>query len=503
MPFPYAKPQMRRPPRNMNFQGPNRGRHANPAPQQQRFHGKRNSRPNDVLAALLRGVLDANQGMVFDESVGLLRLDGFKSFPVLKTAVTSINFDAPSFCDTLCSVIGDLVRPQFISIERNEITSPQVLLNALVAHDLHVGLKGLSFSNNNVTRLDFLNALREFQSLVEIQFVGNPVTEVPEYRRRISKRVPWLIGLDGSEVKRPPLALPWPIPSGPYEAVPHELLQSINTLLGNFSTGPADACSQVYHPEATFTLTIIDFRVNSNERQNSVRKDIALLRQFVLDRNRNPLRGGKLTSIFKGQHGVMEALQHIYPKYMITEHDLSPNADVQILQDGTTKIALAVVTVHGSMTWRHRDSKSQAGVAQSHFDRTFSFVNAPSGGWLIVNDLLHLRPPIRDVLFLPKGASRMQMLERRYPQAQSILCDLVDASSNDVELDLVAQLTEEQLKECIASAGGSVSDGILLARIVSQYRITPTAGCTLVGKDPAAMEAAVAAMGPENFWSRA
>ena len=432
---------------------------------------------SNVLTTMLRLVFEKNAQVFVN---GVVNLNNFKQCGDLQSVTSSIDFNTKSFCQSLCSVIKDFYSaPQFISIENNNVTSLHHFLDALIQYDLHSTLKGLDVANNGLKSLDFLKAMRRFENLHELKFEGNPVTQQADYLQKIRKAVPQLLGIDGVAVQRPPLGLPWPVAGQRSEDMTQILIHLDTNLFQTIAARGVDAAVGAYHTNATFTLTLApDFhlacRTENNDKQAG--KDLAQFKNRQKDKDRNLIASQHITRVAIGRAKVCSALiDSIYPKNVAVLHELDTNADIVPLQAGV-KTPLVMVSMHGVMKWKHNNqSETDKFLNAASFDRTFTMIHDGTG-WSITNDLVHLRKHRGEAIMLPKSASRVQALSRKYNVDPNLVLGACEMASSDGELDPILtdlQLPGEILAQCAQVAGNDVKATILVSRVVSHYRLQP------------------------------
>jgi hypothetical protein len=446
---------------------------------------KKEAPQNGVLVAMLNLVFEKQQQLIY--SNGVLALNKFRECPDLAHVASSIDFNTMAFCEALASVIKKtVVAPEFIAVNDNNIRSLHFLLKALESNGLHVSLHGISAKNNEIDSLDVIKQLRPFTNLKEIEFTGNPITAKAGFRDQVRKQLPYLLGIDGVGVHRPPLNLPWPQRTVPDVESQALLMNLEQKLFRALETEGVDGCLTMYHADAVFSLTVgVDAlpkaptMSNDVPRRNDIIKAFVQMRMAQTSRDQN-LKLTKTVRAVRGRTDVAAALRHaMYPKGMAVMHELNASADVKTISEGT-KVGLAIITFHGKMSWRVMTQPDSVPSVTRVFDRTVTLTMV-DGNMFITNDLVHLRQCSDDdaAVWFADTTERLGKMARKHKLDEAVMGAIVEMSSSDLDAAAVAgdlqALTMEQLNECVAGAGGNVQHGIMVARVATRCSCDPAA----------------------------
>ena len=470
----------------------------------------------DMLTAMLRLLFEKNNSVIYGGN-GVLVLSNFKQCPDLEGVVSSIDFNTVSFCNALAKTIKEKVAaPEFINVSDNDIKSMYHFLKALIAHDVHQTLKGISVANNRISTFDFVKTLCSFPQLNEVVFSGNPIADDAEYHANLRK-IPGLLGIDGRGIERAPLGLPWPIPSQHSEMAVTILGQLEQAFFGGIAQGGVDSVAHLYSPQCMLSLSFeegAEFHTPANypKAKKDIPKDFVALRLNQQSLNRNVLKGVRTNRAKIGRVDVASALKDsMYPPRFTVTHSIDPNADLQLLNAGV-KEQMVVLTLHGTMQWKHRDQEESDDPTARTFSRTMVLTSKDSG-IQITNDIIDLKlQQHHEAVLLPSNLSRVATLAQRYQldaaTVQQIVAHLAETRPEGQEvvlhdtLNAIRRMGAAVFAECVQQAGNSTAEVILCVRAVEHYRITPAAALQALkqtGGDLAAIETLKGSMGPECF----
>lgn len=490
-----------------------------------------------LLSTMLRLLFEKNASTV-SNAAGVIRLNGLRSWPDLVSVQESVDFNRLAFCDTLVTAMKEVFgMPAYLDVSDNGITSFHPLIRALQRAGLASAVKGLSAERNAIASMDFINDLIPCTGLQELNLDGNPLQQegqgVEDYRLRIRKGLPSLIGLDGSPTASAPLWLPWPQPNTHlYTPAAMEILQFLQDFVLQPLTRPdgPDVVAPVYHPCARFSVAVLPgAELKTPERYPKEKRDIP--RDFVMarmaqqDHNRNLMMARNNTNVVQGRCAVGGALRTLlYPESFVVAHEYSPNADVAFVS--VNSVPTVVATIHGTMHWRHRDhplppgavvSGDQEGSVSRHFDRSFMLVSSTCSEaasfqpqqpqqdqqqqppWLIATDTTTLRlVDVPEPLLLPTNASRITRLARSFDVSLDVLQAAVALSKTDRELHLAMtdwmSLSPTVRAECVALSSNGV-EALSVGRAVARLRMSAACAAEAlraVGFDLARLESTVA-----------
>jgi hypothetical protein len=458
-----------------------------------------------ILATLLKLVFDVTgttQGVYRDG--GFLNLANFASIPSLQDVRSQIDFNAVFFCNALCRVVREKVPDAiFLNVDNNDIRNLHVLLRAMKDNDL-VHVQGLSACGNKIANTDFTVALKPFKRLNELRLMGNPVTANDRYREAVRKALPDLVTLDGDGVQRPPLRLPWPQPP---QITSDDGRRIVGCLADEFfavaERRGADACVALYHEDAVFSLSVApgaemkapEVSTNHPKRQD-ILKDFVSLRLAQNDRCRNITTARGPVRTVRGRADIGAALRNcLYPRGVVVLHNLNLAGITTDFMPSAAGL-LAVVTMHGTMTWMHSlEPTVEAGVSR-HYERTITVVPDAGSpiGFYICNDCVHLRGmDAMEPLWAGNAEKRVETLSRKYNVDMRVLAHVVPLAKSDLELhDMVTTGLEgmpwERFEDCLGAADSpqgrsgpmppdSGGDNSLSLRAVQIARVAATFRC--------------------------
>ncbi|KEG11885.1 nuclear RNA export factor 1/2 [Trypanosoma grayi] len=384
----------------------------------------------NVLSTMLKLVFEKQQQRVYDAATGMLDLRELKKLPDLHDVAGSINFNTQSFCRALCTTIKSLIvpPPSALQLKGNNITSIYHIANQLEKEELHLSLRAISLESNEIKAVDSLQELRNFTNLQELVLAGNPAAEASDYRNRVKKMIPFLLGLDGESMMAPPLALPWPqFVGSQYSDAQRHVLQFVECALlkplemdetsEEIVRRGVDAVSDIYAPNSILTISLpsqeaavsLPAKTTSGKpvtsQQRNVIREIVGLRLRQTESNHNLMQGIKSSVVACGRTKVCLQLEHwLYPKNYDVKHLIHSSASASFLDntylDGPSTVAMktpvTVVTIHGVMVWSYNNPENPRSldrvVIQRNFSRVITVSQSEAGRWLITNDMVSLYP---------------------------------------------------------------------------------------------------------------
>ena len=446
-----------------NHNGRGRGRERGPP-------GPNNQ--TDILASLLTLVFEKQESQIYNN--GQLNISSFNKCPDLSSIASSINFDTAAFCSALCKVIKEKISHELriINVDENGITNINFLLDALIRHDLHHGITAFSACNNRLIDFNSLDKLKRFENLNEVRFFGNPIASKTEtYRKVILKKLPKIHAVDGEAVAREPLALPWPAPPS-YNETQTMFLQMVEDLLSKLASHGADAVSDRFDMNCVATVTSLrDFSITVSDKV--FRKNLSFLNEKIKNHSHNLKdhpHGDKRVARGRSAACVLlnECLYDV-KRFTIT-HYLDGNADVQLFPANSTGLnspAMAVVTVHGAIEW--------AGAGQTHkqnFDRTLSFCSADNASWVIINDMISIRPYVEPAVFTPAHKKRLERIAKQRGLEEAVVAAVYATQdcSSDAQLQSVLSILQAVSMPVVNQAvtlAGDTAQGIAICRVMA------------------------------------
>jgi hypothetical protein len=343
--------------------------------------------------------------------------------------------------------------------------------------------------------------LRNFDQLLEVDLRNNPVTAGKEYRTSMRKAIQNLVTLDGENVQRPPLALPWAVARGVTNPTALNLLGTLaNEYFGPLEQRGPDACISLYAEDAIFSLSVAqDAELKGPQlppnfpKRSDVASDFASLRLALNDRSRNIVVARGAVRAVRGRTDIAATLrQCLYRREVAVSHHIASPTTVaacELVHMGPN-VVCAVITIHGTISWRHEHIAASPELAENPnaivsrcYDRTMVLApNATSPtGMLITNDCLHLRSVDDNgaTIWLPDRPGRIEAMGRRYNIEDRAMREIVRAANSDAELHAlcgeVSGLTFSHLAQLMQLTGNSLTDSILIARFQRRYAVAPEA----------------------------
>jgi hypothetical protein len=445
------------------------------------------SAKNTALTAILKLVFEKHAHKLLPDGGRMLDLSEFARCPDLEKVASSVDFDSTAFCEAVVSVLRGLphVDVHYIRLDKNGLRSPNHFLRALEAADLHNAVRAFSAADNQINTLEFIKRMKNFSNLIEVQFAGNPIADKPDYRTAIRKGLPDLEGLDGSGVNRPPLNLPWPKATDNTDEGKVALLQQLEGSLFRVleEGGSIDSLSGLYGDDATFSLTChSDALVKAPNLDSSVTRRNAILRDFVAmrmaqtDRN-SDLNQTRSVRVARGRTDVCSALRNcMYPRALQVRHVLSPDSDVVQLTEGV-KCPTYIFTMHGCLSWRHKEQPEDSPVASRIFDRTLVVCVRDDGSFFITGDSITLRLDEAAPLWYAQNNARAEAWGVKHGLPPQVIMSVFNASTTDVDADAaardVAAIGPESFDACVNAAEGSMDAAVLIGRVCFRASTDP------------------------------
>lgn len=453
-----------------------------------------NSNNNNNAAAVTKALAGALEGTlrlvftqypVYDQGNDVLKLCGMqKGVPELSKMASSVDFNTAVFCTTLANVVHNMFPGvQNIDVSDNKISNPTALLRAFRDKGMGNTVRGFNFSNNSIKDVSTLNMLSSFKHLHEISCSGNPMCSSAGNMQFLVKKAPWLKVIDGTDVATRPLSLPWPRPADVTKPEALQALEFVQVVLLNMADNGPDSVSACYHPMATFSLSLVGAAPNIGKAasQNAA-KELRDLRQ-TQEKFEHDLKSNAKSRISAGAAGVVKHMGNLLyrTRSLMCRHQINVDAHVVRMAQGVPQ-PMTIVTVHGVISWAHRDSPNA--VVSNAFDRTFTLLpqlNANGGPpFSIANDMLSLRPmegnnaDTMAVLFSPKN----DLFIKKHVEPQTahsdpaIVLAMVECCSSDADLEAAkAELNNagpNAMAEAIAAAQGNPPLAIKALRIVGR-----------------------------------
>eukprot|EP00744_Colponema_vietnamica_P021106 GILI01030081.1.p1 GENE.GILI01030081.1~~GILI01030081.1.p1 ORF type:complete len:537 (-),score=88.93 GILI01030081.1:46-1656(-) len=478
---------------------------------------------NQILTTLIKLLFEKAQSNIYTSDERRLNISNFKASPDVVDMVNSIDFNTAFFCDALCAAMADKYGPTglvIFDVSNNEIRTLTHIVNALKKHGLHTNISAISFANNNINGTDFTLQLQSFPNLQQVVMMGNPAANQPEYKSLVRKRLPNLVGLDKQTIQRPPLSLPWPLrqPNISSEAA-SMALNFVGSYFDTVNNLGLDNVIDRYHPQAIFSFSFVSEAANvkwdgesasnpstpgpsstggiltsPNRRplpNKDVLRDVTTLRVKQSEGNHNLMKGVKPANIGKGRAEVVSKLSHlIYQRSFIVDHTFHSSVNATYIPEGGP-MAMAVVTMHGYMRWRHRTATDITFTRV--FDRTMTLIpntdaNVPL---LITNDMVELRPNADDPLCFSDNTERVATVARKFnlPPPIVFTCMTMVGSNDAAWFGLLLELQNSvpvSLLEMVATQLGHND----LAQVVNVARTMARKGINDINQAVQALSAA-------------
>lgn len=435
-----------------------------------------------IMSTLLRLLFQKQQSNIYDSCTNTLNLTNLRACEDLKDVTTSINFNVMGFCDSLCGVIKETITtpPSILSIDDNNIQSPSHFFRAMEKHGIHVYVSAISARRNSIATTDFLQTLKGFSSLNEIALNDNPVVNIPDYRNIVKKALPQLAGLDMKSIDPMPLKLPWPVFPTDFDQGALAVLQFVEAFLHT----DVNNAVEYYAAEATFSFVLsCQQAAFSNEksageiaanatRSREVIKEVLSCQLRQKDMDHNIQKGVRSAALFRGRTMICgKLLEGLYHPSFAVSHELHPSPNIVMLGEGDSGVA--IVSIHGKMTWTHRTCALVT--ITRNFSRTLQIV-PNSGRWIIASDMLQLSPNSDDILLDCRCADRVSRASRKYGVDENVVKVVFGFCTNDW---MVHQVLEDLkhcpmivLEECAAVVGGDPTLGIAVARVATRRGLT-------------------------------
>lgn len=475
-----------------------------------------------ILTAMLKLFFEKQQHCLFNKETGIFNLSDLASYSELATIGSSLNFNSTFFCSTLCGCIRDTIipPPSVYQFDNNNIKSVFPLADAFRQNHLCEDVRALSFANNGIKVLNFVEHLKFFSRLQEVVFTNNPVALLPDYRNKLKKEIVSLFSIDGSPARALPLALPWPkfyasctekhnsvatnSRSLVYTALEENLIQFILSRIIEplEKSGGVDAVSDSYSRSAVFSISfdadasISSSTVGSTALQRNVVRDIVAFRLRQKETNHNLLLGGKSQLIALGRTQVCTTLQDVlYPKNFSVSQWIHPSIDVTVLDNvgenpgmALLRESFSLIVLHGVISWTHQPSSLSCVIRRS-FTRVFTVVMGERGGWEVTNDTVFLRayhfddssdPLFTGVLYTPwKDISFARRLAVFFDVPEPVVVSLINCPEGYIDSEaqlatILGDLSSIPLSqyECNASLlNGSPLASIMLCRLQKVFEL--------------------------------
>ena len=394
---------------------------------------------------LLKLVIEKYGLMAGPSAVNLANL---KQYDELKDQY--LDFNSMRTCEAVIICLQKhFISVDTISFDHNGIKSPAVLLNMIKRLGMAGIFKALSFKDNLITDLAWVQMLRGFSSIQELRCIGCPVSNEKFYRRQISKTLPSLILLDDKNTERVSLSLPWPKYPGGVQGEIRTLCMQLVQGYEETMRSNIDTISQFYHPDATLTYTTsnnfstaLPHGSNIPEVKESVR-----IQQLLGEWNHNISKisptSNKCQKIINGSAEISQSLVSIFKTTRIKiTRVVDADQHVSVTQPGMGgdiqlgKEPTLLVKIHGTYVI---DVPSLNQSVQRCFDQVWTLVRSESGNIVIFNDLLHIRSSEPSPLWKPAMGDRSVKLSKKYGLTEDVCQEIISLSTNDIQCSLIIE----------------------------------------------------------------
>ena len=475
--------------------------------------------PTNVLSAILNLMFEKHQGVLFNAEASMLNLAAFNQGPDLQGILEYIDFNKAGFCDALATVIKEKIGAvRNINLQNNNITSAGTMLRALSDSGLSYHICGISFANNNVKELSFINLLStNFPNLVELGFGNNPVQAKPNYRTQLSRKVATLSILDGDSILRPPMSLPNPVPCQPFSDEALQLLQYLeNAYFSRLCNNTSDAMS-VMHPEIHYSVCMAgnirvpvaqgelppqvlnnlppEQRHAAQSANRQIGNDLKNLERSIKGRSTNYLDGQKSKNSVRGRSKVLVKFEEgLYSKKFLTQHTIHGNALVSFIP--SSAIPIAQVVVHGLISWTPLMSSQLANIGAPpvtfslYFDRTLTLVrNDGENIWQITNDSMTLREVktssyTDEPLYFSDNKAHVERLTSQNPFSgpgfpAEVVMEFAKNGANDMAIaEFANYVNPNTVVEALPLCGNNLTHAARIGIVVAKKNCTPQEAAT-------------------------
>lgn len=491
---------------------------------------------SNILSAMLKLFFEKQRDNIYCTETRTLNLSSLSSHPDLKEIASSLNFNTKVFCNAVSRCVGETLFPPPIifRFDMNNINTIGPLCDAFQESHLSDSVQALSFADNQIHSVDALEKLKGFLQLREINFKNNPIAAHPDYKQRVRKIIPSIITIDCESSRAPLLSLPWPkfypvqgeategsFKDGNtlyYTALQSDILRFVHTsVMKPLETSMGvDTVSEFYSRNAMLSISfdnssaVSSESVSTKDCHRNVIRELVAFRLRQTETNHNLLMGFKSKVVAIGRVSVCATMEScMYPKNFIATHTIHPSTSVTVLdssvENGGAILVepLSLVTMHGTICWRHCPTNlvSQPNVLEirRRFSRTFSIIRGPEGKWNIVNDMIQLLPlkllsdqsveDLTKILYTPcNDSSLVTRFSRLFnvpePVVAAIASNLGDAKTGDTFLGYILNdlsgVPLTRFEHAASLLNGDAMGGIMLCRILNVFGVDEETGVQLL-----------------------
>lgn len=268
-------------------------------------------------------------------------------------------------------------------------------------------LVNLSLSNNRISKLRSLDLWKnKFKKLREIILANNPICNDPNYRDEVCKVFPKLIMLDGHVVRDESIVNKiYKLPLNPKQfffednEVQNLSSQFIQHFLPLWDSDRSQLMS-LYSPDSQFSLCADSSIPNDEQAPSAFGHYIQISRNLT----RVSSERTRIQRLGKGPEEIFKLFQNL-PK---SKHLLAESPQFYSMESWRLpQISGFMISLHGffqevgnpivdatksSSAKRSSINSSSTKLSDKSFDRLFTIVPGPNGGFIIASDLLSVRP---------------------------------------------------------------------------------------------------------------
>lgn len=488
-----------------------------------------NSTASNLLLAMLKLFFEKQRPCIYLPNNGTLNLRGMSTYEDLQSISSSINFNAKTFCVTLCQCVKEVLAPLPLAyiLDENGIKSIAPFCEALRLTGLDHCISAISFARNELETTDIARHLSNLSQLKEVNFEGNPVTADPNYKGELKACIPSLTSIDREAARCPALNLPWPrfIGDGPtdysYSPLQSNILEFIKSCvvapmekgrdiervgsayaaeaIMSFSCESASAVSTTGSSTAPLQRDLVREIVAFRLRQNSTNHNLALAKRF--------------NAIAIGKSDVCSMLEEcVYPPHFSVSHFVHPSVNVTVMDnhqdvDSVPCVAImpepiSLVTLHGVLEWAFEPSMTTLAsnfVIRRRFARSLVITTSCSGGWHVTNDTLSLFPfdnvvtssgkplELSHLLYMPSVDELLVLrFSRLFSVPEVVVATLANVSSSDAQLASIlmdlSYIPLEMYQHAATLMNGDPIGSIMCCRLQKVYGIDEQGCIALIQK---------------------
>ncbi|KAG7694413.1 hypothetical protein KL915_003380 [Ogataea haglerorum] len=360
----------------------------------------------------------------YDSTSRLLNLDGIRNDanPELREVLANSQTASKFFLAMLKIALKEEYEIDSLNLSNNNLgNNSRDLIEMAISLP---GLKNLALSNNNITKLDTLEKLKnKLPHLRELWITGNPIDN-PTSTGEIIKIFPRLIILNGLPVRdesKLSKLLSFPIPNQSLFFESSDLqrvaIEFITTYLRLWDHDRTSLVS-LFSPESQFsyhfdTTHIVDAPIGSIESKAvTVPHSVASSWGSYISNSRNLMRVSglrpRLSKVFKGGEQIKQAFRSLPG----TKHELQENPQNYSIEVVSVPVLNAMqISIHGGFqevsppvaTGKESSTRqggrfgapnanTRSSLEKRSFDRSLMVIAGPNGSYIVASDMLLLKP---------------------------------------------------------------------------------------------------------------